>query len=274
MAPIISVITVNFNNRNGLAHTARSIEVQTIRGDLEWVVQDGASTDGSGAFLASYRSNGPISWVSVSDRNLYHAMNLALGRASGDYVVFLNSGDSFTDPESAARFVQILTSSNAPWGYAGVKRLDSSGVPAGYSLPVPYSYAKQMLGSQILPHQGAIFRRDFCIELGCYDESFGAFADQEFFMRAATRASPVVSVDFVATMEPAGISAGVKPAALSRYYARARRKNGISVLPGKLDRAFGLGLSWYRRGYLGRVLSRLHPTDPVNRTCHPEPPAT
>lgn len=91
----LSIITVNFNNREGLELTAESIVNQTFD-DFEWIVVDGGSTDGSTDVLATYASH--LAWsVSEPDEGIYSAMNKGLAKARGEYVQFLNSGDSFID---------------------------------------------------------------------------------------------------------------------------------------------------------------------------------
>lgn len=89
----LSIITINYNNRKGLERTAKSIIDQTFR-DFEWIVVDGRSDDGSNVIIELYASY--ITWsVSEPDGGIYEAMNKGLERAKGEYVQFLNSGDSF-----------------------------------------------------------------------------------------------------------------------------------------------------------------------------------
>lgn len=91
----LSIITVNYNNREGLVRTARSVVEQKFS-DFEWIVVDGGSTDGSVGVIQEYADR--IAWsVSEPDGGIYEAMNKGLERASGEYVQFLNSGDSFID---------------------------------------------------------------------------------------------------------------------------------------------------------------------------------
>lgn len=89
----LSIITINHNNRDGLERTAKSVVDQTFR-DFEWIVVDGGSDDGSKEVLEKFTSS--IAWgVSEADGGIYDAMNKGLDRAKGEYVQFLNSGDSF-----------------------------------------------------------------------------------------------------------------------------------------------------------------------------------
>jgi glycosyltransferase involved in cell wall biosynthesis len=88
-----SIITVNFNNKEGLRRTIESVIGQTYR-DFEFIVIDGGSTDGSADVLREYDDH--ISyWVSEKDSGIYNGMNKGITKATGDYLNFMNSGDCF-----------------------------------------------------------------------------------------------------------------------------------------------------------------------------------
>ena len=93
-----SIITVVRNDEPGLARTAASIESQTLR-DFEWLVVDGASSDGTVEWLRTRSDLNYLLWVSEPDRGHYDAMNKGVDRARGEYVVFMNAGDELADPE-------------------------------------------------------------------------------------------------------------------------------------------------------------------------------
>lgn len=105
----LSIITIGYNNRQGYLHTFKSVAMQSCR-DFEYIVVDGASTDGSMELIREYAANGCITkWVSESDGGIYDAMNKGIAMATGEYMLFLNSGDSFYDPcsvESVLPFLQ------------------------------------------------------------------------------------------------------------------------------------------------------------------------
>lgn len=87
----LSIITINYNNAKGLRRTFESIKKQTRR-DFEYVVVDGNSNDGSKEVINEYK--GCIdSWVSEPDTGIYNAMNKGARMSSGEYMLFLNSGD-------------------------------------------------------------------------------------------------------------------------------------------------------------------------------------
>lgn len=95
-----SIITVNFNNPEGLERTIKSVVNQTFK-DFEYIIVDGASSKGDVDVIHKYESY--ISkWVSEKDTGIYNAMNKGVRMASGDYCLFMNSGDELYSPTMLA----------------------------------------------------------------------------------------------------------------------------------------------------------------------------
>ncbi|MGK0307850.1 MAG: glycosyltransferase involved in cell wall biosynthesis, partial [Urechidicola sp.] len=92
---LISIITINYNDAVGLKKTMASVLEQTYE-DIEYIVIDGGSTDGSKAYIELYHKDLAY-WVSEPDQGIYHAMNKGIDQATGDYLLFLNSGDWLVD---------------------------------------------------------------------------------------------------------------------------------------------------------------------------------
>ncbi|RNC66123.1 glycosyltransferase family 2 protein [Proteiniphilum sp. X52] len=133
----LSVITVTFNAEETLERTLKSVQEQTYP-DLEHLIVDGASRDGTGELVHKYakgKGNGQegevtaerkanaeekmsshtqLRWVSEPDRGLYDAMNKAIGMASGDYLCFLNAGDTFHSPDTVEKMMHSLDTNQPP----------------------------------------------------------------------------------------------------------------------------------------------------------------
>lgn len=92
-----SIITVNYNNKEGLRKTIESVIHQTFR-DFEYIVIDGGSSDGSAEVLKEYDKYITY-WVSEPDEGIYNAMNKGISHSHGDYLNFMNSGDCFYSPD-------------------------------------------------------------------------------------------------------------------------------------------------------------------------------
>ena len=93
-SPKLSIITVNYNNKDGLIKTLESLKSQSFT-DYEHLIIDASSSDGSVDVIREYAlgASNPITWVSEKDKGIYDGMNKGIQKAIGDYVYFLNSGD-------------------------------------------------------------------------------------------------------------------------------------------------------------------------------------
>ena len=91
MSPKISIITINYNNKEGLEKTIQSVVNQTYQ-NFEYLIIDGGSTDGSAQIINKYADKIDY-WVSEPDKGIYNAMNKGINKAHGEYLLFINSGD-------------------------------------------------------------------------------------------------------------------------------------------------------------------------------------
>ena len=91
--PTFSVITVSYNEVKNIQRTLDSIVNQTCL-DYELIVVDGGSQDGTKELICQYQDSIKW-WCSEADRGIYHAMNKGVCHATGDYIIFMNSGDAF-----------------------------------------------------------------------------------------------------------------------------------------------------------------------------------
>lgn len=96
-----SIITVNYNNKEGLERTIMSVITQSFH-DYEFIVIDGGSTDGSVDILNKYNEQITY-WVSESDGGIYQGMNKGIVKAKGEYLNFMNSGDCFYNNDVLAK---------------------------------------------------------------------------------------------------------------------------------------------------------------------------
>ncbi len=96
--PKISIITVVFNSEKLIHYTLKSVCEQTYK-NVEYIIIDGASTDNTLAIISKYK-NQVTKLVSEKDKGLYDAMNKALGIATGEYILFLNSGDELVNNQT------------------------------------------------------------------------------------------------------------------------------------------------------------------------------
>lgn len=98
ITPKFSIITINYNNLEGLKKTFDSVFMQTYQ-DFEYIVIDGGSTDGSKE-LIKQNADKITHWVSESDKGIYDALNKGIKIANGEFIIFINSGDSLFEPNT------------------------------------------------------------------------------------------------------------------------------------------------------------------------------
>lgn len=102
----ISIITINYNNCEGLRRTIESVVNQTCR-DFEYIIIDGGSTDGSVDVIKRYADNIDY-WVSEPDKGIYNAMNKGVAVAKGEYCLFMNSGDCLYNESVIERVYELV----------------------------------------------------------------------------------------------------------------------------------------------------------------------
>lgn len=103
----LSIITINYNNKEGLYRTLESIRLQTCK-DFEYIVIDGGSTDGSVELIKEYDQYIDY-WVSEPDKGIYNAMNKGVTVAHGEYCQFLNSGDWLHSTDTLNNIIPFLS---------------------------------------------------------------------------------------------------------------------------------------------------------------------
>ena len=182
---LLSIITINRNNAMGLEKTLQSLVNQTFK-EFEYIVVDGASTDGSVEVIKKYESGfAHLKWVSEHDAGIYNAMNKGVSMASGDYIQILNSADCLAAPDVTERMLVALESTGYPSILYGnmVKCF-----PDGRKL-IDKCFAGQeitMLGmfTGTLNHDPAYLRRDLFEKYGFYDESLKIVSDWKWYLQA------------------------------------------------------------------------------------------
>lgn len=110
--PRFSIITVTYNAEKVLEDTIQSVVTQTYK-NIEYIIVDGASTDGTMEIVERYKSR-IAKVVSEPDKGLYDAMNKGIGMATGDYLCFLNAGDSFHEDDTLQLMVHSITGNELP----------------------------------------------------------------------------------------------------------------------------------------------------------------
>jgi glycosyltransferase involved in cell wall biosynthesis len=171
----LSIITINYNNAEGLKKTIQSVVEQTGF-EAEYIVIDGGSTDESLAVIGQFKDR--ISyWVSEKDNGVYAAMNKGIRQASGEYCLFLNSGDYLWNNKVLSLVFAQEQTADLVYGNMqidlGNGRLQTGRMPARMTFEHMYR--------DTLWHPVSFIKRELFEKYGLYKESYKMVADYEFF---------------------------------------------------------------------------------------------
>ena len=176
--PLISVITVSYNAVSTIEDTIRSVINQTYP-NIEYIIIDGGSTDGTVDIIEKYADR--ISyWVSEPDKGIYSAMNKGIKIASGEWINFMNSGDSFFDSLVLAKVFSYPLDVDIIAGKANI------GLGKSWKIISPISPDKLSLFyfyTGGLCHQATFIRKSLLLE-NPYDETLKIVSDSKFFIQS------------------------------------------------------------------------------------------
>lgn len=220
-----SIITINFNNKEGLRKTIESVICQSYK-DFEYIIIDGGSVDGSIEVIQEYADKVDY-WVSEPDHGIYNAMNKGILQARGEYLIFMNSGDCFHDAGVLDKVAPWLQSDIVTGEESRMRRMVRQDITM-------FDFIKGTI-----PHQASFIKRElFAGHL--YDENYKIVSDWKFFIEAVVlrncsfRKIEVVICDF----DPTGIGS-VHP----ELNEKERREVLESLFPERVLKDYELFLS-------------------------------
>jgi glycosyltransferase involved in cell wall biosynthesis len=248
----VSVITVCLNHKEGLDRTLASVVTQSW-GDMEHIVIDGGSTDGSVKLLEGHRTDKPYVFVSEPDNGLFDAMNKGWRMADGDLVVFMNAGDTFASETVVETIARAHASETWRWGYGCARICNANSQPLVILSFVPFRLDRLALGLSTVPHQATVMEHELLEELGGFKNEVGPAADQELLLRAALLSQPRLWGEFFADFEGGGVGSSRGWTANVRDMGRFRSSLGLYVGGGRVrDKLVTIALTVYKLGEAGQ----------------------
>ena len=273
----LSIITINYNNAEGLRKTLASVASQTYA-DIEHVIVDGGSTDGSVEVIREYEQSlasrlsplaSRLKWVSEPDKGIYNAMNKGIRMATGEYIEILNSGDILAADDVTERMMAALASYSEQCerstGKAELQQSDLPTILYGNMIKeypdgrrvvdrcqakdyTPESFYYFYRGT--LNHDCAYIRRDLFEKYGLYNEEMKICSDWEWYVRAIVlggEKTVYTNID-VTIFDMTGIS---ESNGKNRELIQKERREYLeSILPAAVLRdydMFSLPIEQYRR---------------------------
>jgi len=180
----ISIITPTFNSVKTISDTIESIVTQTHQ-DIEYIIIDGGSTDGTLAIIEDYIKKFNIQFISEPDQGLYDAMNKGIRLATGEIVGILNSDDFYKDEKVLEKVVACFTNDPKIDGCYGdlefVDEQDKSKIVRTWRSG---KYREGKLNNGwIIPHPTFFVKNEIYKKFGDFNLSLKIAADYEFLLR-------------------------------------------------------------------------------------------
>lgn len=238
--PKLSIITIVYNNAADIERTMLSVLNQTYP-NIEYIVIDGASSDGTLAIIQKYQDR--ISrLISEKDKGIYNAMNKGIKLATGDYLLFMNSGDELFATDTVEKV--FATEPGADIYYGETEIINSKGESMGqrrHKTPETFTWRGFNLGMSI-SHQAIYIKRSL---IEPYDETYLLSADIDWIIRAAKKAKKIVNTRmYVAKYLFGGMSKQKhKQSLVERFHIMRKHYGLLATLFNHGIIAFKLG--WY-----------------------------
>jgi len=178
----VSIITVCFNSADTIEDTIRSVLSQNYN-DIEYIVVDGKSTDGTLDILTRYQSQ--ISkCISEPDNGIYEAMNKGIKLSTGDIIATLNADDVYADETIVGRMVEFMQSNGLDAGYGDIVYIDQNNTDhiTRFWKPCEYKRGAFYYG-WVIPHPAFFCRKQVFERFGYFNDKLQIAADFELMLR-------------------------------------------------------------------------------------------
>lgn len=214
--PLLSIITINRDDAHGLAVTADSIAVLKFR-DFEWLVIDGNSSDHSVEIALAFHAD---RLISEADSGRYDAMNKGIQLATGRYVIFMNSGDAFHDPDCLNFLPTVPASAELLHGNAV---FEENGQHFSFLSRIDNLWS--FVRHNPFCHQALIYGRNELLAIACYDLVYAISADFDLTYRYVRAYGCCRRPEFIAVFRTGGYGRQNQLLSL-RERLRALRRSG------------------------------------------------
>lgn len=178
--PLITIITVNINDLEGLKRTFKSVFNQNWK-EFEYIVIDGGSNDGSAEYISSQGSRIDY-WISEPDSGIYNAMNKGIRAANGEYLLFINSGDELKENDILGNNVSVLHTEDIIYYDLEFQFQDRA---VKHTYPSELDYKFFINGS--IGHPATFIKKSLFENTSGYDENYKIVSDWKFFMDSVVK---------------------------------------------------------------------------------------
>lgn len=217
-SPIFSIITITYNASRWLETTILSILSQSYP-HIEYIIIDGASLDGTVDIIKQYAS-GVTYWSSESDKGIYDAMNKGLQKATGDYVWFINAGDTLDTSDTVQHVASLITKKKVLPDiiYGETNIIDESGHFLGMrrlKAPKKLTWKSFRMG-MLVCHQSFVVRRTVAPP---FDLTYHYSSDFDWSIRCMKNSKKICNTRMIlSNFMDGGVSSSQRKASLKERY--------------------------------------------------------
>lgn len=200
----ISVVTIVYNDVAHIEATLLNVIAQTAFNQIEYIVVDGASTDGTSDIIREYL--GYIdTYVREKDSGIYNAMNKGLRAATGDFVIFINCGDRLSSSVTIENVLNAIGDSVYDVVYGSYREIQPDG---SESSVIPCRNSRKIWYGPVSSHQSVFYRIEFLRNQNLlYDESYRIAADYKLTAQAIIKAQSILQLDIcISDFDISGVS--------------------------------------------------------------------
>lgn len=196
VSPLFSIITVVYNSETLLEDTLKSILQQTSD-KFELIIIDGGSTDGTLEIIKKYEDKIDF-WISEKDRGIYDAMNKGIRQAKGQYIWFINSGDSLFSENTLKDIEDMRVTADVYYGETMLidvqgKQLGTRTEMTTRKLPAQLSW-KNMVNGMVVSHQSILVKRNIA---PLFDLQYKCSADVDWVIKSLKEAGTVINTQTI-----------------------------------------------------------------------------
>jgi glycosyltransferase involved in cell wall biosynthesis len=237
---IISVITITKNDHHGLAATVASVCSQKLSIEIEHIIVDGGSSVRTRSVLGDYIKNKNVKYISEGDKGISDAFNIGVKAASGVYVNFLNSGDTYVDDNTLNMVIFELNKR-----YCGISTaflcITNTGIKftnfidwadkLNCDKKNSIGFIRELISKSQVAHQATFILRENLLKIGKFDTNLKLRMDFDFFIRYNLVFALAFVPKVVTIYQTNGISSKLKNRLMFKLEERISiKKNFNSVL--------------------------------------------